>query len=42
MRYDAHREGQKERQKGDGSRGTSEKAGESTKKAKEEFPEAPE
>lgn len=42
VRHDAHGEGQEERRKGDGSRGTSEKAGDANKKAKEEFPEAPE
>ncbi|KUJ18401.1 uncharacterized protein LY89DRAFT_47483 [Mollisia scopiformis] len=41
VRHDAHKEGQQERQKGDGSRGTSEQAGDANKKAKEEFPEAP-
>lgn len=41
MRYDAGKEGREERSKGEGSRGTSEKSGNSNEKAKEEFPEAP-
>jgi len=41
VQHDASKEGKQERAKGDGSRGTSEASGESNKKAKEEFPEAP-
>jgi len=41
VHYDANNEGKTERSKGEGSRGTSEKAGDANKKAKEEFPEAP-
>jgi hypothetical protein len=41
IQQDASREGKKERAEGEGSRGTSEQAGDSNKKAKEEFPEAP-
>lgn len=41
VQHDASREGKQERAKGEGSRGTSEQAGESNRKAKEEFPEAP-
>jgi hypothetical protein len=41
VQHDASREGKQERAKGEGSRGTSEQSGDSNKKAKEEFPEAP-
>jgi len=41
VQHDASKEGKEERAKGDGSRGTSGKSGDSNKKAKEEFPEAP-
>ena len=42
VQHDAHKDGQKERAKGDESRGTSGQAGDSNAKAREEFPEAPE
>lgn len=41
IQHDASKEGKAERAKGDGSRGTSEGSGGSNRKAKEEFPEAP-
>jgi hypothetical protein len=41
VQHDAVKEGKEERAKGQGSRGTSEESGGSNKKAKEEFPEAP-
>jgi len=41
VQHDASKEGKQERAKGEGSRGTSEAAGDSNKKAKQEFPEAP-
>jgi hypothetical protein len=41
VQHDASKEGKQERAEGDGSRGTSEKSGNANKKAKEEFPEAP-
>lgn len=41
VQHDASREGKEERAKGNGSRGTSEGSGGSNKKAREEFPEAP-
>ncbi|KAN0112739.1 hypothetical protein V8E51_005690 [Hyaloscypha variabilis] len=41
VQHDASKEGKQERAEGDGSRGTSEQSGNANKKAKEEFPEAP-
>jgi hypothetical protein len=41
IQQDASREGKEERAEGEGSRETSEQAGDSNKKAKEEVPEAP-
>lgn len=41
VQHDAVKEGKEERAKGQGSRGASEESGGSNKKAKEEFPEAP-
>ncbi len=41
VQQDVTRGGKQERSKGEGSRGATEKAGESNRKAKEEFPEAP-
>jgi len=41
VQHDASREGKQERAQGEGSRGTSEQSGDANKKAKEEFPEAP-
>jgi hypothetical protein len=41
VQHDASKEGKQERAKGEGSRGTSEQSGDANKKAKEEFPEAP-
>jgi hypothetical protein len=41
VQHGASREGKQERAKGEGSRGTTEASGESNRRAKEEFPEAP-
>jgi hypothetical protein len=41
VQHDASKEGKQERAKGQGSRGTTETSGNSNKRAKDEFPEAP-